>query len=128
MHNERLLLWSPFDFENLAHCARIKRIRAKSIHSFSWKNNQCYYWNKITINIWYSTAKEITKCSKSNCPKRSANYVVSKERGIMHMPNTGKNWRKCAHNRHEAGENNCFLAIFRVKILCALKMVFMENY
>src|SRR4030095_12934516 len=72
-------------------------------------------------------AKPIAGKETDRYPRYCADYVVQNEFGIRHRTDSGNEWRKRAHDRHEPGEDNRLAAVLLEKRMGSLKMFRIEK-
>lgn len=68
-------------------------------------------------------AKEVTGSDKEGNPDDGAENIINSERAVMHIADTGDEWRKGADNWHEPGEKDGFVTMFLIKFLSFLDVL-----
>lgn len=75
-----------------------------------------------------NVAEKVATKNKQGNPDNSTNHVVSKKFSVIHFSDAGHERRESADNGNKAGKDDCFSAVFFVKILRLLQIFFVYKF
>ena len=89
-------------------------------------NNRDNYYCKITF-YGRDVAEKITAQKKKANPRDATGDIKQNKFRIIHSANTGHERSKGADNGHELGDDDCFPAMFFIKLMRSQKIFLFEK-